>query len=76
MNLDLLKKLKCLSNINILEFNLATARWNKEVYNLMFESSHNLELVPRNELYKYKSLIPYIDLNTNELLWYKGENSQ
>ena len=42
----------------------------------MFESSHNLELVPRNELYKYKSLIPYIDLNTNELLWYKGENSQ
>lgn len=62
--------------INILEFNLATARWNKEVYNLMFESSHNLELVPRNELYKYKSLIPYIDLNTNELLWYKGENSQ
>ena len=60
--------------IDLYEFNLATARWNLDIFNLIFNGdSGALTKVPRHELNNYKSLIPYIDTSTNELVWYSYE---
>lgn len=57
--------------IDFYEFNLTTARWNLDIFNLIFNgNSGNLVKIPRNELSKHTSLIPYIDTSTNELVWY------
>lgn len=57
--------------IDLYEFNLATAKWNIDIFNLIFNGDKgNLVEIPRHELSKHKSLIPYIDLSTNELIWY------
>lgn len=63
--------------ILLLEFNLASARFNRDVFNLITGKSHNLHKVAPVDFYKYKNnLIPIIDFETNELCWYANNDSR
>ena len=48
---------------------------NSTLFCIAVDLTSETEEIKTKTIFEWKK-IPFIDLNTNELLWYKGENSQ